>query len=53
MTEASHQMTSNELPPGKRKSGSVGRVSQSIMHIIIIMQVLLMIINEIHAMQLQ
>lgn len=25
MSEASHQMTSNELPPGKRKSGSVGR----------------------------
>ncbi|KAK7207887.1 hypothetical protein BZA70DRAFT_233486 [Myxozyma melibiosi] len=25
MTEASHQMTSNDLPPGKRKSGSVGR----------------------------
>lgn len=25
MTEASHQMTSNELPPGLRKAGSVGR----------------------------
>eukprot|EP01088_Endostelium_zonatum_P009527 TRINITY_DN22781_c0_g1_i1.p1 TRINITY_DN22781_c0_g1~~TRINITY_DN22781_c0_g1_i1.p1 ORF type:complete len:541 (-),score=137.47 TRINITY_DN22781_c0_g1_i1:8-1630(-) len=25
MTEAAHQMTSNELPPGKRKAGSVGR----------------------------
>ncbi|KAK9465598.1 hypothetical protein V1512DRAFT_265449 [Lipomyces arxii] len=25
MTEASHQMTSNDLPPGKRKIGSVGR----------------------------
>src|SRR5690606_9424862 len=24
MTEASHQMTSNQLPPGKRKAGSVG-----------------------------
>ena len=24
MTEASHQMTSNQLPPGTRKSGSVG-----------------------------
>ncbi len=24
MTEASHQMTSNRLPPGKRKAGSVG-----------------------------
>ncbi|KAK9453488.1 hypothetical protein V1511DRAFT_80560 [Dipodascopsis uninucleata] len=24
MTEASHQMTSNELPPGQRKPGSVG-----------------------------
>lgn len=25
MTEASHQMASNELPPGQRKPGSVGR----------------------------
>ncbi len=25
MTEASHQMASNELPPGQRKAGSVGR----------------------------
>ncbi len=25
MTEASHQMSSNELPPGLRKTGSVGR----------------------------
>lgn len=25
MTEASHQMTSNNLPPGKRKSGTVGQ----------------------------
>src|SRR5262249_58357901 len=25
MTEASHQMTSNPLPPGERKPGSVGR----------------------------
>ena len=25
MTEAAHQMTSNDLPPGKRKPGSVGR----------------------------
>jgi acyl-CoA synthetase (AMP-forming)/AMP-acid ligase II len=24
MTENSHQMTSNQLPPGKRKPGSVG-----------------------------
>ncbi|MDP9138782.1 MAG: acyl--CoA ligase [Pseudomonadota bacterium] len=24
MTEAAHQMTSNQLPPGKRKAGSVG-----------------------------
>jgi len=27
MTEASHQMASNELPPGKRKAGSVGRAA--------------------------
>jgi acyl-CoA synthetase (AMP-forming)/AMP-acid ligase II len=25
MTENSHQMTSNQLPPGKRKPGSVGQ----------------------------
>ncbi|AGO10161.1 AaceriAAR168Cp [[Ashbya] aceris (nom. inval.)] len=25
MTEAAHQMTSNELPPGKRKPGTVGK----------------------------
>ncbi|HKQ96105.1 MAG TPA: AMP-binding protein, partial [Aestuariivirgaceae bacterium] len=27
MTEAAHQMTSNELPPGKRLPGSVGRAA--------------------------
>jgi len=27
MTEASHQMASNELPPGQRKPGSVGRAA--------------------------
>lgn len=27
MTEAAHQMTSNELPPGQRKAGSVGVAS--------------------------
>ena len=27
MTEAAHQMTSNELPPGRRQPGSVGRAA--------------------------
>ncbi|KAK9368352.1 hypothetical protein V1509DRAFT_623827 [Lipomyces kononenkoae] len=30
MTEASHQMTSNELPPGVRKPGSVGKAQGSV-----------------------
>ncbi|KAK9374699.1 uncharacterized protein V1513DRAFT_444897 [Lipomyces chichibuensis] len=30
MTEASHQMTSNELPPGKRKPSSVGKPQGSV-----------------------
>ncbi|KAK9346845.1 hypothetical protein V1522DRAFT_450861 [Lipomyces starkeyi] len=30
MTEASHQMTSNELPPGKRKPTSVGKPQGSV-----------------------
>ncbi|KAK9353760.1 hypothetical protein V1523DRAFT_363902 [Lipomyces doorenjongii] len=30
MTEASHQMTSNELPPGKRKAASVGKPQGSV-----------------------
>lgn len=34
MTEASHQMTSNNLPPGKRKSGTVG-VPQGVIVVIL------------------
>ena len=28
MTEATHQMTSNPLPPNKRKAGSVGLAAE-------------------------
>lgn len=37
MTEASHQMTSNDLPPGKRKIGSVGH-AQGVVQVAILDQ---------------